>query len=199
MSRTEQTIDLFARRFEPDGSQYMFRPTIRAPGVPVSASERDRFVGDFCKGLRRSYWIMVGAVVIGIGLVCWLTLASAVPTAWVLTSMWMGLALIAAWFFLAYHRLWNAPIRALRGREPTAPARSGSEARKLALDRLTWPQLGLGVVIVAVTLWRIGASENLLAGWNSLWLVGAGTGLVFIAVQAFRKWRSSGRGHDESC
>ena len=194
MSRTEQTIDLFARRFEPDGSQYVFRSTIRAPGVQVSAAERDRFVSDFRKGLRRNYWIMVGAVAIGIGLVCWLTLASNVPTAWVLPLMWVALVLVAAWYFLAYHRLWGAPVRALRGREPTAPARSDVEARRVALDRLTWPQLGLAVVIVAVTLWRIGASENLLAGWNRLWLVGGGAGLAFIAVRALRNWRSSGSG-----
>jgi len=187
----QYVYELFSRRFEPDGSDYLFRTSVKAPAVRVTASERDRFLAEFRRGWRLLRWAMLAAVVIAIGLPGFLILASIVPEAWLQPLVWGSLAVVAVPYFVIYHRLWTAPATALRGRAQAAPARSPREARKSALDRLTWGQLGMAALLFAAALWRAGARSNLLVGWNRLWLVGAGVAVLVIAVQAFRKWRSS--------
>lgn len=59
----------------------------------------------------------------------------------------------------------------------------------MMLSRMTYGQLGVGALAVTAMLLKVGQKQDLLTGWNRLWLVGAALGFGAIALQAFRKWR----------
>jgi hypothetical protein len=178
---------LFANRFEPDGDGYLFRTTIGAPGFKVSAEERDRWVAAFSRRFQVAIWATAGLSVL-ILLAAFLIAPSDVR----LSGFWAYgvVALCLAPLLFLNRWLWNAPVRALRGRAPDAEGRSEAEAGRLAFQRMTWAQLGLAAAAPLLLLLRVGSRNNLLVGWNRLWLVAAVVFLAFVAFQAFRKWRA---------
>ena len=185
-SRVKQ---LFANRFEPDGEGFLFRANIRAAGIRVSASERDRLVAEFGRGILIATWTTAAFTIllmVGFVLVTTANFAKLPEFAAYLLVAVCILPFLAAFFWL-----WNAPVRALSARAPATAGRSKTEARRLAFQRMTWGQLGLAAVMVPVLLLRVGSRHSLLVGWNRAWLLVAGLFLVFVGVQAVRKWRAS--------
>jgi hypothetical protein len=181
--------ELFANRFEPDGDGFLFRANIRAPGIRVSAAERDRFVTEFTWRIRVATWgLSILSVLLLVGALLWADSRSG----WLAKySPYIVVAATLVPFLAFYMWQWNAPVRALSTRMPVANERSKDEGRRLAFRRITWGQLGLAAVMVPVLLLRFGARSNLLSGWNRLWLVAAGVFLVLVGIQAIRKWRVS--------
>jgi hypothetical protein len=169
--------ELFSSRFEPDGSDYLFRASEGAPGVRVSASERDRFVAQFQTRWLWLRWGTFAAFIVAICVVAWLIIASIVPEAWLLPLIWGSLALLAAPYFVIYHLLWTAPARALQSRAEAAPAHSLEDVRNMLLEWLRWRQLRETAVKIAPTIWQEGKRR--------------GATLLANGSQALRKWRSS--------
>jgi hypothetical protein len=179
--------ELFANRFEPDGDAFIFRANLRAPGYRVDKSFRDRMIAEFGRRIVWSTWLYAG-----------LTVAGAVGVIWFFVSRQAKLPDVAVWGILAIAAvplvathlwLWNAPVRALRAQVPVAPGRSKDAAKQVALKRLTWRQLGVGVLMAPIVLFQLSSLTNLLVGWSRLWLVAFAAYLVLIAVQAVRKLR----------
>jgi hypothetical protein len=188
-SRVKQ---LFTNRFEPDGEGFLFRANIRAAGIPVSASERDRFVAEFGRGILIATWTTAGFIVLLI--VGFVLVATANVGNLPEFAAYLLVAVCMLPFLAAFHWLWNAPVRALSARAPATAERSKTEARRLAFQRMTWSQLGLAAVMVPVILLRVGSRHSLLVGWNRARLLIAGLFLIFVGVQAVRKWRASRTG-----
>ena len=103
--------------------------------------------------------------------------------------LYIPMAACFALFLALYSWLWNAPVRALKTRQVEASGRTKDEARRLALQRVTWGQLGIGALAAPLVLLRVGARQNLLVGWSRLWILAAVLLLILVGVQAVRKWR----------
>ena len=179
-------VDAFAKRFEPESGDYMFRSTLAAPGIRVSAAERNRFVADYERGLKRGLWTAMAVMVVGV--------LAVVPAAADNPDLVLGPIISAALIlpgvaFVGWSmRLRKAPDRALAGRTASTCGRSKEEARRLALKSVTWGRLALVPVGAAFILVRANAKGTLLVGWNRLWVAFAALLLVLAAVQAVRKW-----------
>ena len=185
----DQSRQRFAERFEPDGEGYIFRRTLKAPGVRVTADERNRFVSEFN---RRIAWATYGGATFMVTLmslvIAWLvfnTRAGEVQD-WLIWPLILGLLPL---IMLPVYWFWYAPDRAFADRAPIDGGRDKTTARKLAFQRLTWGRLGAGVLLVLLGFLRVSASYDMLSGWGRLWLVFFGGILALAAVQAFRKWR----------
>jgi len=181
----------FAKRFEPDGDGYLFRASIRAPGIRVSAAERDSFVAEFGRSVAVATWVTAAlTVLLFVGLALFTaTNGASLPD----YATFMAIAVCLIPLMAAFLWLWNAPVRALRTRLPSAEGRSRDDARRFALQRMTWGQRGLAALTVPFVLLRVGYRHSLLVGWNRLWLLAAAILLVLLGVQAVRKWRASAR------
>ena len=157
----------FADQFETDGDGYLYRRFSKGAAIRVSAQERDGFVAAFDRTLRRAIWISLGG---GIGLGVVLAVVAGVA----------GLA----WRFW---RVYTAPSHDLRHRLPVARERSGADMQRLALARLGYRQLGLGVagavVVLAIKIpqWRTTSGQ--------LWIAFAVATLAVFVVQGLRKRR----------
>jgi hypothetical protein len=181
----------FLKRFEPDGDEFIFRPNLRAPGIRVTREERDQFFADFKRWNRWGTWVFAAAICIAIAgyIFATVSLHFEVPgTAQLaIEIVFFGAVTLA---FLAY-TLWvqKAVQRALKNRPCAVPGRSKEEARRAHFKQLTWSQIGgLAALFVAMQL-RMAARNNLLEGWNRLWLLFDAVVLAFLAAAAFRKWR----------
>ncbi|QUD86183.1 hypothetical protein [Phenylobacterium montanum] len=184
-----RTKDLFANRFEPDGDGYLFRANLKAPGVRVTSGERDRFVHEFGRRVTILTWVSAGVTVaLVLAAAFYSTGENRSVAEWIIAPI---VALCIGGFMGPFYWLWYAPVRALGGRLPATPGRSATEARRVALERLTWKQLGLSALVVPALLFRLTRGHDLLTGWNRLWMAFCGLLLLFIAVQAARKWRAT--------
>ena len=186
-------IDSFAKRFERDDHGYIYRANLRSAGIRVSESERDTFVSTFNRRMMILRWggpaLMVALVIGGTSaLLAWAPDSSIPQYAALLATVPMLLLFLAGFYWL-----WNAPTRALLGRQTTDEGRTKSEARETALSRLTWPQIGVSALFVALASARVAFGHNLLEGWNRLWLVLIVAGALGIARTAYRKWRFDSR------
>lgn len=190
---SDRSRALFEARFEPDGDGFLFRGSPTGYPVRLTLEERDRFIVEFTRGVR--LLIVGSAVAIFVMVAAMLTMApDTLDGLKQNIALWLiALSGLVPFFFL-WARLWNAPRRALAGRSPAGPARTAAEARRHALDRISWAQLsgaaGLAVVHVAMQ-WT---KHDLTQGWYRLWLVFGVAMVVLASVQAFRKWRLGQRG-----
>jgi hypothetical protein len=186
-SHFDRVREMFANQFEADGDGFVFRKNSKGAAIHVTVAERDGFVVAFNRRLRWMNWGLIAAILVLIlGLVAWdLTTNQEVFEA----PMYVGLGLILFVFMLGWFRAWNAPAQALATRSPVAPERSHDEFRRIAMRRMTWSQLGAAATAFAVGLWSLSRRIDLSAGWNRLWLVGAGLLFLLVAYRAYRKWR----------
>ena len=56
----------FADQFEQDGSGFIYRRSQKGEAIRVSADERNRFIDDFNRNLRRGMWMMYIGVSLGL-------------------------------------------------------------------------------------------------------------------------------------
>lgn len=182
----------FAERFEAKGDRYVFRANLRAPGVLVTAAERDHLVADY---VRRIVWLrwsgVLGVAVVAVPL--FLLLGDKASAPWAIAAMFAPMLAVVV---LLHAWLWRAPERALQGRSPSERPRSPSEARRLARSRITWRQLGTAALMVPVMLLNAARHDDLMHGWARAWLAVAAILAVLIAAAALRKWRQDSAARD---
>ena len=188
---TDHLERLFANRFEPDAGGYLFRAKYTAPAIVVSGPERDRFVTDFRRRIRRASWGLGGSCVLLMVGAAFASSAASIKLPDF--AIYVLLTPCLCTFLGLTYWLWDAPVRALRSRPASAEGRSKAEARRAALLRMTWGQLGAAAAMPAVLLVSVGSRRNLLEGWNRLWLVSAALVLTLVAFRALKKWRASVR------
>jgi hypothetical protein len=190
---TSRVKELFANRFEPDGDSYLFRSSLKAPGIRVSAAERERFITAFNRQMTMLTWgggLLFAVVLVGVILVAFQADPNAAAPDYLIYS---ALAVFFVIWMALYYWFWGAPVRALQGRKPVDDGRSKSEAKRVALQRVTWGRLFGGLAAFTVAFLGLAARHNLLVGWYRLWLLFGGLVLVMASVTAFRKWRAEAR------
>jgi hypothetical protein len=181
--------DIFSKRFEPDGDDYLFRARISAPGIPVSAGERDGFVAVYQRASRWALWGIVG-LAMAVAMIQYVALAMSDRQRAGEITLYVVLGLGTAVYVAVNQWLYNAPVRALRGRAPTSPGRTKVDAQRIRFQRMTWSYITGMAVLVVVAWLRLAPKHNLFVGWNKLWLVGLGVYALLLARVAFYKWKS---------
>ena len=178
----------FADQFEPDGTSFIYRRSQKGEALRVSSDERARFVDDFNRNVRLAKWIIyIGMTVVLGGIVAFSVLRGSDLSQ---LAIFAGLGAVMIPYFAYYRWAWTAPARELSGRTPVAGERSPEEVQRLKFQRVSYSQLGIAAM-AALAFPFIGSSqhEDIFFGWNRLWLVSGAALLLFVAVQAFRKWR----------
>ena len=184
----EHVRQIFADQFEPDGTGFLYRKSLRLAPIRVTEAERDNFIRTFNGRLRYAGWSILPATILLI-----LLLAVFMPDVDSVSGqigMWVGFGLILASFLMVYRWAWNAPARELERRMPVGPRRTRQEMRQVMFARITYRQLGLVVGMAVVLVLQVSSKYDVLHGWGILWLVLAAALVIGAGVQAFRKWRS---------
>lgn len=182
--RVRQT---FADQFEQDGANFIYRRSQKGEAIRVSAEERSRFIEEFDRNVRRSKWIIYVGLTLVLGGIIGFSLIRGTDFSQAATFIGIGLVMIP--YFAFNQWAWAAPVRELGARTPIAGERSPDEVRRLRFQRMTYGQLA-GAAFGGVVIPFIESSrQNVLFGWNRLWLVFGGALVLLAAVQAFRKWR----------
>jgi hypothetical protein len=186
-NRFDRVRKLFADRFEPEDDGFLYRSSATAAPVDVSAAERDAFVAQFNQRLNWLHWGMLALMTVGIGVYVWATISFDLPVSSVPLYVGSGVILLA--YLLGWRMVWAAPQRALAGRNAAGAGRTREEVKRTALAKMTWAQIGGAALLIAGGMLRIGWREDLLHGWNRLWLVFFALAWAAVVVGAFRKWR----------
>ena len=152
----------------------------------MSADERGRFIDEFSRNLRRGIWIMYGGLALALGGV---VLFSALRGADLSqAAIFVGIGIVIIPYLFYNHWTWGAPARELAGRTPIAGPRSSEEVQRLRFGKMSYAQLGIAA-LAGLAMPFLAGGHDLFTGWNRLWLVFGAALALFVAVQAFRKWR----------
>jgi tetratricopeptide (TPR) repeat protein len=177
----------FADQFEQDGANFIYRRSQKGEAIMVSSEERQRFVKEFDRNLRRSTWLIYLAAALVMGILLGVSLLEdfEMPRA----AIFVGIALIMIPYLALYRWAWGMPARELTGRTPVAGERSPDEIRRMQYQRVTYGQLAIAAFGGLAIPFIGSAGKDVFSGWNRLWLIGGACLVLFAAVRAFRKWR----------
>lgn len=177
----------FADQFEQDGAGFVYRRFQKGAAIRVTAEERSRFIDEFNRNLRRGMWIMYIGIAVALGGAVLFSALRGSDLSQAALFVGVGVVLIPYLFYNYW--VWGAPARELAGRTPVAGERSPDEVRRLRFQRMTYGQLGIAALAGLAFPFFGSARQDVFSGWNRLWLVFGGALVLFVAVQAFRKWR----------
>ncbi len=188
----DKAIAGFAQQFEPEGDTYLYRRGLKGAPIPVSASERDGFVADYTRHLRRITWGFAGVVIVAIVILS----IPAISDGREIDDLWLyGLIVLTTIpFLILHHRLWNAPARHLERRVAVGKERSRSEVKRIMLARMSWGQLVATVISMPIVLILFAGDRDIWHGWGLLWPVFVGAVTLALLYQLFRKWQISAGG-----
>jgi hypothetical protein len=175
----------FEDQFEREGDAFLYRRNLRYAPVRVTAGEREAFVEDFARAMRRLQWATIaGLILLTLGLAAFLTWQdrefSALP-------LYVGLGVIVVLNMLLWYRAWKAPSRTLERRPTLGAPRSRAETGRLMLQRVSWGQLLMSFLLAPFAAFRF--LEESASGWKWFWLTMAVFFVIIVPVQAWRKWR----------
>jgi hypothetical protein len=177
---------LFADQFDSDGTRIVYRKNLKGTPIEVSGDERDHLIKQFNRRLR--YMIVAlfaGLIILLIGSSVLLFLNFEA-----MSSRFAGFAIVAILlvpFMAGYMWAWNGPARMLAGRPALGEARSKTEMRRMALQRLTWGRLGALAASAVIPLMRINWHQSLWSGWNLLGTLLLISLLAVVTIQSVRK------------
>jgi hypothetical protein len=155
--------------------------------VRVTEAEREAFVSAYNRRLRYAMWPIPFVTVLLIGMLVWFAPDTRGTTGqWI---MWPGICLAIAPSLGIMRWAWTAPVRELKLRTPSGPARNRDEVRRIAFSRMSYQQLGVAAVGVGLLVLKVSAHQDVLHGWGRLWLVAAGSLIALTCLQAVRKWK----------
>jgi tetratricopeptide (TPR) repeat protein len=185
--RRDSARQAFADQFERNGTNLVYRRSQKGEAISVSAAERSKFIDEFDRNARRASWIIYIVLTLVVAGIITFSLLSGSDLSEGAFFVGIGLAMIP--YFAFYRWAWAAPARELAGRTPIAGERSSEEVQRIRFRRMTYGQLA-GAAFGGLAIPFIGSSrQNLLSGWNRVWLVFGAALVLVAAVQAFRKWR----------
>ena len=186
-THTDRTIEVFSRQFEADGDGFLYRRSQRGAPIRVTSEERERFVAGYRRSFRRMTWSIAAAMIVGIAAVT----APAIINDREVNHIWLYPAVVAAmlWVFPVNQHIWNAPARALTGRQAEGRERDASEVRRIRLAQLSWGQLFTAMAVIPFALLHLSGEFDIWHGWGTLWPIGASLTLLLILIQAIRKWQ----------
>jgi hypothetical protein len=177
---------LFADQFEADVADFLYRKSSKGAAIRVSAAERDGFVVDYKRHYRWLFWGIFLAILV---LVFGWSFATINADESVNSGMMIvGVFLLMVPFMAGLMWIWGAPARTLQRRAAAAPALSADQARELHFAKISYGQLGLGLLLIPVLLLRAWKGPGSFDGWGVVWPLLAGGLLVLIVVQGMRKY-----------
>lgn len=178
---------LFEEQFEPEGSDFLYRRSLKGSPIRVTQRERQHFIDDYARRLRFTTWGLFTSLIVFTGAVVSWTVATGADLPDI--AMYIGIGAIAL-VSVAYS-IWvhGAPARELARRTPVGRERSRAEMRRLTLKRMTYGQLATAAFAAAVLPFTLRSHPDLFHGWSRLWLVFSAAIILLAAVQAVRKWR----------
>jgi len=181
----------FRDQFEEDGNGgYIYRRWRQGPPIPVTAEERTNFVNRYTRNFIILY---------GLGCTGGVTFFMLYMSSWRPTDVfpstdprfWIGMALSTLPFLIMLQWVGYAPARALKTRPSIGPELSPDEIRAEKFRNLSYGYL-LGIALVGA-----GSYVYIEKGdWGRQWLFVPILGVLFPALQAFRKWRAESRVRD---
>ena len=188
----DKAITGFTQQFELEGDTYLYRRGLKGAPIPVSASEREGFIADYSRHLRRLTWGFAGVAMVAIVIFSFLTTTDGRE----LGDLWLyGLIVLATIpFLIVHHRIWNAPARQIGRRMAVGKERSRSEVKRIMLAQMSWGQLIATVVLAPIVLILLAGDRDIWHGWGLLWLVFVGAVTLVMLYQLFRKWQITAGG-----
>jgi len=178
---------LYADQFESSGDGFFYRKNLKEAPILVSAAEHARYIAAYDKFIKygpRS--IIAGILAVTIGTVAY---ATAMNTDIPDIALYAGIIIVMIVFVAANQWARNLPARELRGRGTEGKARSRAEVRREYLRKTTYSQIAATVGAILFALFALNAREDLMSGWNRLWIAFGAITIALAGVQAFRKWR----------
>ncbi|WP_206244052.1 hypothetical protein [Novosphingobium terrae] len=184
---SERLRQSFADQFEADGKDIFYRRSMKGAPVRVTEAEREAFVSAYNRRLRYAMWPIPFVTVLLIGMLVWFAPDTHGTTGqWI---MWPGICLAIAPSLVIMRWAWTAPVRELKLRTPSGPARGRDEVRRIAFSRMSYQQFGVAAVGIVLLVLKVSAHQDVLHGWGRLWLVAAGGLIALTCLQAVRKWK----------
>ena len=182
--RYARSRELFADQFEAQGDDYLYRRGLKDAPKRVTTAERDAFVEDYVRSIKRSTWAIVGLVMLGIMIGVFVFSDS--DQQW-LPYVLVGPATIGA---LAVHRRsYDAPARALERRPVAGSAWSDGEIGQRVSARVGYRELAVATGFAALMASKAFDDDGAVRGWHALWLVAGVLLALGIAYRAARKWQ----------
>ncbi|WP_156254344.1 hypothetical protein [Sandarakinorhabdus oryzae] len=183
----EHMTSLFAEQFLPDGNDYLYRRQLTAAPVRVTNRERDDFVATFRRQARISFWAT------SLGLLLLTTILISISMNDETLDFEMGIyviiGLVTVPYFWFFWLAWNAPHRELRHRATAGAALTKDQARRLALDKISYGQLAGVAGCSLYFVWIAWEKHGGFVGGGRFWLCFAGLMMLVAVVQTVRKWR----------
>lgn len=177
----QQAREAFLKRFDEYADGCLFRPTPTAAPVRVTEGERDEELAAFLRGARWLSWGLVGGLIAAVaGLVILDPNATADRSD---LLMWGIIVPIVGAYAGGWWWLWRSPVRRFERRAVAGASRTRAEARRVALDGLSWRQLGVALVFAALLMARYFDGELVWASIGALLT-------LLVAIQAGRKYSS---------
>ena len=192
-SASHQAIESFSLQFEPDGNGFLYRRRQKSAPIRVTADERDRFIGDYRRALRRLTWIVAGATILAIVAVS----APAIIDDREVPNVWLWLIGVAAVLVIIPFSIgiWDAPAKILAGRQTQGRERDSSEVRQIRLKQIRWGQLASAALVLPLVLLHMSTQFDIWHGWGLLWPAIASLAMIMVLVQAIRKWQIRAAGN----
>lgn len=183
----DRVRESFAEQFEPDGSGFLYRESMRGAAIPVTRAERDGFVAAFNRRLRYAAWAMVPTTFVPLILMIVLLPGPDDDIVSVVIGGSLGVGIL---LFLVVHRwAYKAPIREL-GARPTATApRSREDMRRRMFAKMSYGQLSFAAVGGPLLVWKVSLQYDVWRGWGLLWPAFAAMIVVTAIIMALCKWR----------
>ena len=184
---SERQRQLFIDQFEPSGDRFIYRKSMKGPAIPVTASERRRFVDEYDRRSRRSTWMIIGGLaIVTVGLIAWsIGNDGAFPDAFFYVAIGAVTAISIGYML----RAWGAPARELQNRTPIAGERSRDEMKRRMMARTSYGQIAALAFAGAILPFTLRSRTDVLHGWGRLWLLFGGVIILLAGIAAFRKWR----------
>jgi hypothetical protein len=190
-SSVQQMKESFEAQFDDAGeNRYLYRRNQKGEAIPVTAEERDRFIRQY---VRRIWFILGGMMAVLLvfwGVVIWWTISDSrnFPD----TAMYVGTVVIAAVPITLMYWIRGAPARELEGRTPVGRERSSDEMKAIFFKKTSYGQLAGAAAFGLIVPLMMGFGKSpvdVFHGWGRLWWILGGALALFVAIQAFRKWR----------
>ena len=110
----ERQRQMFAAQFEREGDGYIYRNHTVGEPIPMTASDRDRYVANFERFTRQGFRAtLIAAILLLAGLVAYsFATGTQVPD----LVFYVAFGGMFAIYIVGYQRAWNLPARELRGR-----------------------------------------------------------------------------------
>jgi hypothetical protein len=178
----------FAAQFKNEVEGIVYRKNGIGAKIVVSPEERQKFIDDFEKYLRKFFWTTLGSVAIMPILSIVISLSLRLNFAGLCISFILFFLIYGVWTHRSSSRAFAAPETAAARRQTSGPMVTRSQARRDWLKKLDWSTFVVGPASATWISYRMDVFANPFALDRIFWTIMSLGILLLFAVQAVRKW-----------